>query len=55
MVDSIGPDELRLTHSGVQVSKENLRTIYKKTAWYADLAKAKEKKLYPAAAKTGKI
>lgn len=45
MVDSIGPDELRLTHSGVQISKENLRSLYKKTNWFQDIAKAKEKAL----------
>lgn len=28
LVDSIGPDELRLTHQGIQLSKEVLRQIY---------------------------
>ena len=31
MVDSIGPDELRLTHQGIQLSKEVLRQIYHRT------------------------
>lgn len=31
LVDSIGPDELRLTHQGIQLSKEVLRQIYHRT------------------------
>lgn len=41
LVDSIGPDELRLTHGGVQLSKENLRGFYRPTAWCANVDKAK--------------
>jgi len=41
LVDSIGPDELRLTYHGVQLSKENLRRFYRGSEWHQaiDLAK----------------
>ncbi|MEZ5525758.1 MAG: phosphoribosylaminoimidazolesuccinocarboxamide synthase [Pseudomonadales bacterium] len=41
LVDSIGPDELRLTYHGVQLSKENLRRFYRDSEWHKaiDLAK----------------
>jgi phosphoribosylaminoimidazole-succinocarboxamide synthase len=41
IVDSIGPDELRLTYHGVQLSKENLRRFYRDSEWHQaiDLAK----------------
>ncbi len=41
IVDSIGPDELRLTYRGVQLSKENLRRFYRGSEWHQaiDLAK----------------
>jgi phosphoribosylaminoimidazole-succinocarboxamide synthase len=42
LVDSIGPDELRLTRDGVHLSKEALRGYYRDTPWYAGLEKAKE-------------
>lgn len=41
MVDSIGPDELRLEYEGIQLSKEYLRQIYRDTSWYKDLKQAK--------------
>lgn len=43
LVDSIGPDELRLTKDGVQLSKEIIRQYYKATDWYERLETAKEK------------
>lgn len=42
LVDSIGPDELRLTYQGVQLSKENLRTFYRGSTWHQAVDKAKE-------------
>ena len=41
LVDSLGPDELRLTYKGVPLSKEILRVFYRKTKWahYVSLAK----------------
>lgn len=41
LVDSIGPDELRLLKDGVHLSKEALRGFYRPTAWYAGLESAK--------------
>jgi phosphoribosylaminoimidazole-succinocarboxamide synthase len=41
MVDSIGPDELRLTSDGVQMSKENLRRHLRTTTWYEQVEQAK--------------
>lgn len=41
LVDSIGPDELRLIRDGQHLSKEALRSFYRPTAWYAALEKAK--------------
>ncbi len=41
LVDSIGPDELRLTLDGTHLSKEMLRAHYKGTAWLDALEKAK--------------
>lgn len=45
LVDSVGPDELRLIHAktGVQASKEMLRLHYRKTNWFEVLQKTKEK------------
>ena len=43
LVDSIGPDELRLTKDGVHLSKEIIRQFYKKSSWYLDLEIAKNK------------
>ena len=40
-VDSIGPDELRLTYKGQQLSKENIRHCYRDSKWYAGVEKAK--------------
>jgi phosphoribosylaminoimidazole-succinocarboxamide synthase len=42
LVDSIGPDELRLTFDNAPLSKEFLRQIYAPTSWYKAVAKAKE-------------
>ncbi len=42
LVDSIGIDELRLTHKSKSLSKEFLRENYKKTSWYEALEKAKD-------------
>ncbi len=42
LVDSIGPDELRLTRDGIHLSKEALRGYYRHTPWYAGIEKAKE-------------
>lgn len=43
LVDSIGPDELRMTCEGIDLSKEILRTAYRKSNWYNELAEAKIK------------
>lgn len=43
LVDSIGPDELRLTKNGIQLSKEIIRQYYRQTEWYSQLEKVKEK------------
>lgn len=42
LVDSIGPDELRLIAGGMHLSKEVLRAYYRPTAWHDAIAKAKE-------------
>jgi len=42
LVDSIGPDELRLTRDGVHLSKEALRSFYRPLAWYGHLETAKK-------------
>ncbi len=41
LVDSVGPDELRLTYNGMQLSKELLRQFYRKTPWYEAQKRAK--------------
>lgn len=41
LVDSIGPDELRLTYHGVQLSKENLRRFYRGSEWHQSIDLAK--------------
>lgn len=43
LVDSIGPDELRLTKQDVQLSKEIIRQYYRQTEWYKNLDSVKEK------------
>ena len=44
LVDSIGPDELRLSHDGVELSKECLRKFYRKDQkWFSSLKTAKQK------------
>ena len=40
-MDSIGPDELRLTYNGVQLSKECLRQPYRGTSWHEATQQAK--------------
>jgi phosphoribosylaminoimidazole-succinocarboxamide synthase len=42
LVDSIGPDELRLICDGMHLSKEVLRLYYRPTAWHAAVEKSKE-------------
>lgn len=42
LVDSIGPDELRLARDGVELSKEVLRAHYRKTTWFKQLSDAKK-------------
>ena len=42
LIDSIGPDELRLLDKGAHVSKEALRQHYLTTPWYGDVKRAKE-------------
>jgi len=42
LVDSIGPDELRLTLDGVHLSKEALRSVYRGAHWYAQIDIAKK-------------
>ena len=41
LVDSIGPDELRLSYDGVQLSKQNLRNFYRGGDWHRAVGKAK--------------
>lgn len=41
LVDSIGPDELRLTYAGLPLSKEFLRQIYAGTRWLDAVQQAK--------------
>jgi len=42
LVDSIGPDELRLTYRGISLSKENVRQLYQGSEWEKNVKKAKE-------------
>lgn len=42
LIDSIGPDELRLTYNGVQLSKEVLRKFYRGSDWEQAVEKAKQ-------------
>lgn len=42
LVDSIGPDELRLTYEGLPLSKEFLRQLYANTPWNDAVKKSKE-------------
>ena len=41
MIDSIGPDELRLSYRGISLSKENLRQCYQGGPWHKALEEAK--------------
>lgn len=41
LVDSVGPDELRLLYKGQHLSKEILRRVYRGSEWYAALDQAK--------------
>ena len=44
LVDVLGtPDECRFTFQGIPVSKEIARLYYRKTKWFQDVVKAKEK------------
>lgn len=42
LVDSIGPDELRLKYKGTQLSKESLRVFYKSSKWYTAVNESKK-------------
>ena len=42
LVDSIGPDELRLSYDGVQLSKQSLRNFYKGGTWHQAVARSKQ-------------
>lgn len=42
LVDSIGPDELRLTYEGLPLSKEFLRQLYGPSKWHQAVKQAKE-------------
>ena len=42
LVDSVGPDELRLIYEGVHLSKEVLRKQYRNSAWYEAVEKSKK-------------
>lgn len=42
LVDSIGPDELRLIYREFGLSKENLRQFYRSTPWYVHQLEAKK-------------
>ncbi len=42
LIDSIGPDELRLVSRGHKLSKEFLRTYYRNTPWLEAVQKAKD-------------
>ncbi|MEK2646408.1 phosphoribosylaminoimidazolesuccinocarboxamide synthase [Bdellovibrio sp. BCCA] len=42
LVDSIGPDELRLTYEGLPLSKEFLRQLYRNTSWSDAVKNAKD-------------
>lgn len=42
LVDSIGPDELRLIRKGVHLSKESLRRHYRNSKWYIALERSKQ-------------
>jgi len=43
LIDAIGPDELRMTYKGVQLSKELLRHYYRHTDWYSQIQTAKSR------------
>ncbi len=46
VVDSVGTlDECRFTYGGRHVSKEILRMIYRKTQWYDEICRAKERSM----------
>lgn len=42
LIDSIGPDELRLSYRDFHFSKEYLREIYRPTKWYQQIEEAKK-------------
>ncbi len=42
LVDSIGPDELRLTYKGMSFSKENLRQFYQESEWKKNVDLSKD-------------
>jgi phosphoribosylaminoimidazole-succinocarboxamide synthase len=42
LVDSIGPDELRLLYKGVHLSKEMIRQVYRGTKWEQSIKEAQD-------------
>lgn len=42
LIDSIGPDELRIIANGVQLSKESLRQVYSGSEWHLAVEEAKK-------------
>ena len=42
LVDSVGPDELRLSYNGIQLSKQNLRNFYKGGSWHQAVVQSKQ-------------
>ncbi len=42
LVDSLGPDELRLSYKGLPFSKEAIRKVYRNSEWALEIEKAKE-------------
>ena len=42
LVDSIGPDELRLSYNNIQLSKQNLRNFYRGGTWHQAVDQAKK-------------
>jgi phosphoribosylaminoimidazole-succinocarboxamide synthase len=42
LADCVGPDEIRLLHKGIHLSKEILRRHYRSSDWYKSLATARD-------------
>ena len=43
LIDSMGPDEMRLIYQGQALSKDILRQYYQSTSWYQNVQRAKKK------------